>query len=423
VFRKPGRYNVHAVRAGYQAVSGRTTGCSGGDRLALLVFAAVVGVSSIAVAAAYVLTGIGISRVSASPRGGAVAELGEPLLIDVVLTGLGAVSSELLVGGVPVDAEVIPREGDVTEWSVTHTWQAEEPGQYRLSVLVTDILHRSLESSPVTVAVVPPGRVVLSSNRTGNYEIHSMRTDGSEVVHLTSEEGQKREPCCGPGQAVLLTAFLDRKGSDIWLMDSPSGAGRWLTSSLGGDRWARWAPDGKSIVFVSDRYGSSQLFLVDPDGRRQTQLTREDFPVEYPSWSPDGSTLAIAANERGNWDIFTFSLSDGRMGRLTEDPGWDGQPAWSPCGSEIAFVSDREGTQQIYLMRADGSEQRRITGFPRGAEHPSWSPDGDWILCVAYTGEGGGLDSREIYLMRSDGTDPTRLTDNAVDDTEPAWCE
>jgi len=368
-------------------------------------------------------TGAGVSGVSiVSPANGFVLAEGETVVVHAVSTGRGLTRSELLVDGVVADSVSSPQIGPVGAWSVSHSWDAEIPGQHRLSVRVCAVSGGAVESRSVMVAIAPPGVIVFSSNREANYQIYRMRTDGRQLIPITSGQGQKHEPSCQDQQQLLFALVADDGGSDIWLLDLEIGKELKLTASLGGDCWPLWAPDGGTIAFVSDRYGPSQLFLMNPDGSGQVQLTQEDFAVEQPSWAPEGSTLLFSGHRDGNWDVFTISVRGERATRVTEDPAQDWFPAWSPSGDEIAFTSDRDGNQQIYVMQADGSGARRITAFPMGAEQPRWSPDGQWIVCVAYTGLGDSLNAREVYIMRRDGSDQMRLTFDAFDDTEPVWC-
>lgn len=83
-------------------------------------------------------------------------------------------------------------------------------------------------------------------------------------------------------------------------------------------------PDGRKIAYVSERDGSMDVGVMNPDGSGQRTLTR--------------STL-------------THSTADGFIP----------QPAWSPDGQKILFVSDRDGLGAVYVMNADGSTQRRLT--------------------------------------------------------------
>jgi TolB protein len=374
-------------------------------------------------AASYVLLPVGVTDVhTVSPVTSSVVMAGETLVVHAVSTGRGLVKSELLVDGKVVDSLPSPRATGLTDWSITHSWVAQPPGQHRVNVRVTDLTGSSEDSRSLVVAVAPPGRIAFSSNRQGSYEIYAMPTDGHEAARITEGPGENRQPTCSGTGTLLYSSHELDGGVDVNLMRLGSDERSDLTASLGRDQSPRWAPNGESVAFVSDRYGLSQLFLMNSDGSGQFQLTRGDSPAEQPSWAPDGSALVFVSQSEGNWDIHRVSVQEGTISRLTEDPGQDWYPAWSPGGDVIAFTSDREGSQQVYVMDADGGNQRRITSFPMGAEQPQWSPDGEWIVCVAYTGGGEGLDAREIYLIRRDGSDQMRLTNNAFDDTEPTWC-
>lgn len=418
-----GGYNLGVVQSGWWSVGRRLSQPEKGILALLGLLTLLACVAWGAVGAVYVFLGAGVSdvRILSPPSGIIVAE-GETLVVHAVSTGRGLVRSELLADGAVAGSLSSPLVAGVTNWSITHSWHAQPQGQHRLSVRVFDLSGGVVESLSLVVAVPPPGDIVFSSNRTGNYEIFAMRTDGREPAPITSGSGQIRQPSCASKDLLLFTSAVGG-GTDIWRMELQTGERSNLTASLGGDRWPRWAPDERSIAFVSDRFGPGQLFLMKSDGSEPSQLTRGEFPVEQPSWAPDGSALVFAAQIDGNWDIYRVSADGRTITRLTEDPSEDSQPAWSPRGDEIAFTSNREGNQQIYIMRADGTAQKRITAFPSGAEQAQWSPDGEWIVCATYTGSDERLDAREIYIMRRDGSDQIRLTDNAFDDTEPDWCE
>lgn len=419
-----GGYNHHVVRVGRCVVGRRVPRPENGILALLSLLCVLVCLALGGLVAAGELRNAGVAQVQIlEPPGGTVVSRGETLTVHVASAGRGLVRSELLVDGVVVASVSSPHVGGLSDWSVTHSWQAEQLGQHRVSARVFDLAGGARESRSLVVAVAPPGRIVFSSNRTGAYQIHTMRTDGLELGAVTMGPEQKREASCGAGGLMLYTATPDDGASDIWLMELETGERSKLTSGLGGERWSRWAPDETAVAFISDRYGPSHLFLMNPDGSGQVQVTREEFPTMQPSWAPDGSAVLVAAEMEGNWDIFSVDVDEGSFTRLTNDPGEDLEPAWSPSGDEVAFSSNRDGNKQIYVIKANGGAPQRITTFPLGAEQPRWSPDGEWIVCVAYTGRGERLGAREIYLMRRDGSDQMRLTDNAFDDTEPDWCE
>ncbi|MBS1789111.1 MAG: PD40 domain-containing protein [Acidobacteria bacterium] len=104
-----------------------------------------------------------------------------------------------------------------------------------------------------------------------------------------------------------------------------------------------------------------------------TQLTRTPGQEIYPSLSPDGKLLVYTSDKAGNWDIYLQRVSGATPINLTKDSAAnDIQPAFSPDGEQIVFRSDREGGG-IFVMGATGEKVRRLV---EGGYNPAWSPDG-----------------------------------------------
>ena len=177
------------------------------------------------------------------------------------------------------------------------------------------------------------------------------------------------------------------------------------------------ARNGK-IAFVSERDGNEEIYVMNPDGSEQTNLTNHTSFDCYPAWSPDGTKIAFTSNRDGDIDIYVMNPDGTDITRLTNDPFYDHVPAWSPDGSRIAFVSDRDGAFKIYVMNSDGTEITTLLSDVVEFEgRCAWSPDGGKI---AFSSDRDG--NSEIYVVKSDGSDPENLT-NTPDDDEylPAW--
>ncbi len=231
------------------------------------------------------------------------------------------------------------------------------------------------------------------------------------------------------GRSNGLIAFsTNRNGvpGEIYVMN-PDGSGqRNLTNSPASETRPAFSPDGKKIAFVRDFKG---IYLMNPDGSVQTTIL--DGAVAgfnsisgFPSWSPDGTKLAFDGIPKGSpdgADIYVVNVDGTGLTRLTTDPASDSAPAWSPDGKKIAFSTIRnpvpnEVNYEIYVMNADGSNQTRITNNTKFDHSPSWSPDGTRI---AFTSMRDG--NFEVYVMSADGSNQTRLTNNPEQDSDAKW--
>ena len=135
-----------------------------------------------------------------------------------------------------------------------------------------------------------------------------------------------------------------------------------------------------------------------------------------PAWSPDGRQIVFASDRDGDWEIYVMNADRSDVTQITHNPSYDGHPAWSPDGRRIAFASNRHGRREIYVMNADGSDVTQITHNFSDAGSPAWSLDGRRIAFASYW-DGDS----EIYVMNTDGSDVTQITHNSGGDYRPAW--
>jgi TolB protein len=186
--------------------------------------------------------------------------------------------------------------------------------------------------------------------------------------------------------ALLVTS--NRGGSaDLYAVDpgTPDSPLR-LTSDPSVEAMGAYAPDGASIVYVSNREGAFDLYVANADGSSPRRLTQTPATEYTPRWTSDGATIVFAAQAAGARAAQIWTVgADGTGARLlTEGEATNFEPAISPDGGTIAFTSTRDGNYEIYLMAADGSQQRNVSRSPQKETHPAWFPDGR----LAYVQEG-----------------------------------
>jgi len=152
-----------------------------------------------------------------------------------------------------------------------------------------------------------------------------------------------------------------------------------LIASTMPDDSPQFSPDGRRIVFVSQRSGSYELWLADSQGSNLTQLTFLEGPhLGSPRWSPDGRRIAFDCVRQGSRDLYVVAADGGLPHQLTETPWHEVRPVYSPDGRWIYFGSNRTGRWEIWRMPAGGGEPLQLTRDGAGGEALP-SPDGRFL--------------------------------------------
>jgi dipeptidyl aminopeptidase/acylaminoacyl peptidase len=217
------------------------------------------------------------------------------------------------------------------------------------------------------------------------------RPDGSEITFLASPGGTN-SPLPGTGNEVT------------W---SPDGKQIAFISSTPGPEAAEAAGDPMVItryLYKPDagegmtRFNDNQrlhIFAVDVATKQVRQLTQGNFDEHSIDWSPDGKEILFVSNREANqdeffnYDVFALKVADNSIRRLTATEYNEYEPLWSPDGKRIVFrgtrrgLTDRETTMEdthVWVMNADGSDRREIGAVldnRQGA--PRWAPDGNAV--------------------------------------------
>jgi TolB protein len=177
-----------------------------------------------------------------------------------------------------------------------------------------------------------------------------------------------------------------------------------------------WSPDGKKLLYTSYKSGNPDVYMKDLFQGQEVKISHYRGINLAADWSPDGGKIVLTLSEdNGNSDIYLISPQGEKLRRLTKEWSNEVSPCWSPDGREIAFVSNRAGNPQIYIMDLQSEKVRRITFAGNYNTSPAWSPRGDKI---AYASMAGSTFS--ICAINADGSNPRQLTD-AGSCESPAW--
>src|SRR4051794_22405797 len=115
----------------------------------------------------------------------------------------------------------------------------------------------------------------------------------SQPLRFTTDEGTWLSLDLSPDGKTIVFDLL----GDIYTLPVAGGKAARITSGQAFDGQPKWSPDGQSIVFVSDKNGSDNLWLMAADGSHQRMLTRdEQRQFVSPTWTPDGKYVVVSKN-------------------------------------------------------------------------------------------------------------------------------
>jgi TolB protein len=274
----------------------------------------------------------------------------------------------------------------------------------------------------------------------GNYEIFSMKADGSDKKNISNS----------PGIDWVYYAYKDKIyfASDrdttyrmyfLYEMDAEGNNVRKITDLRLEDSYMGSRNKGQELV-VSGRIGKAirqQLFLINTSDGSYKQIT-SDTTASFsdPKFTTDGKQIIFRhrqnrrdfQNEKA--ELWVMNVDGANKRQITHYPesdttaGWHsyhaGPPSIIPSGDFISYISFQKGNYSIFSTSLGGSEVKQLSSDEINEGWHSWSPDGQWVVF-----DGSDLNSTwfDIFIMRADGSLSQKLSDDWRYEQGPVFVE
>ena len=275
-----------------------------------------------------------------------------------------------------------------------------------------------LENSPATAMWSPDGKqIVYTSRRTGTLDIYVLDVASGQSRQLTNDVRDDQGARFSPdGQWIVFIS--DRGGQrDLWLMPSAGGNANRLTNDAAVESAPRWSGDGKSIYYLKTQNAVELQLVPIAGGPARTIHSWEEYAIGTARISPDGKTVLFQTDRVGSGDVFTIPVTGGEPASFGSSPRAEYLPRYSPDGSQVAMISERGGSPDIWLVPVGGGEPRNLTSAPGDEGEPVWSPDGKSIAFNSDR-DAGGFD---LWIIPTAGGTPTRLTTTSMRPAFTQW--
>jgi Tol biopolymer transport system component len=298
-------------------------------------------------------------------------------------------------------------------------------------------------------------------------QVRIRNLDGSGLRTLYSEKGSYVQPLDWSPDAGSILALLWRYKAELTLISTADGSVRVLRSISGRFQRAGFSPDGRFVAFSFVGEGSppqGDVFLMTADGRNEVVVAGHPAEDELLGWTPDGRSLVFLSDRSGTWDMWTVRITGGKQQGepelLKKNFGWDSEvlgfapdgscyyqtytslgrlynaevdletgkvvvpPApvttrytgaqmflrWSPDGRNLAYLSRLgsigPGNNILTIRSAATGEERFLSPRLRGVNQTSWAPDGRSVLARGWTETGTA-----IFRIDTKTSEITKLTD------------
>jgi dipeptidyl aminopeptidase/acylaminoacyl peptidase len=250
---------------------------------------------------------------------------------------------------------------------------------------------------------------------------------GGRPLQLTTEEGKYSRMNWSPDSKRLAFVVEHNDQDDVCVVPAAGGPVSMIAATALDEDSPIWSPASDRVAFLRrfNNWQGYEMWVSSADGKQQHRVVRESYDKGVEEfelsgnrhWSPDGRQLVYLSNRTGFNHLWTVSADGGEPTELTKGDVVDYSPSWSPTGDRILFISSRGGDledRHVWSVSASGGEPTRLSpdGF---CASPTWSADGKRVAYLRST----ATEPPEVVVQDAVvGAQARRLTESRPD---PAW--
>ncbi|MEZ2345580.1 DPP IV N-terminal domain-containing protein [Terriglobus sp. RCC_193] len=259
------------------------------------------------------------------------------------------------------------------------------------------------------------------SNPSSSIVLLNLKTLQSQVL-TTPPDGWEGDltPAFSPdGRRIAFSRASETAVRDLYWIAVTGGPVHQITHDSAGIDSLAWFPDGKSVVFSSNRGGKSALWRVFLRGGKPARMPIGTEDAAQPTVSRAGNILRVAYTQGSAiWSIISVTRGAEAISReVLSSTQEDSAPSFARDGLRFAFQSQRSGFQEIWMAAVDGTGAHPLThGNGPLTGSPSWGHLHDEVLFDSRTGG-----HSHIFAILASGGSPRQLTSGDFNDITPRW--
>ncbi|HEY3937288.1 MAG TPA: protein kinase [Bryobacteraceae bacterium] len=231
-------------------------------------------------------------------------------------------------------------------------------------------------------------------------DLHIADLETGRFLPITKTTQEALQPAVSPDSQHIAFTVADHD-FDILQWSEKDPILKPMMASSRNELSPAWSPVGSQMAFVSDRTGTTEIWLRSlSDGWERPLVAAKDLGRAWVSsfrdlsFSADGQRLAFAASRAGSHSIYLFNLAGGPMIKLTAGADEERAPSWSPDGYTLAFAMNTKGSWWLATAGSGGGGKPALLHKFPSIHDVRWSPDGKVIACNMRD---------ELFLVSPDG--------------------